>query len=88
MKLNQVKITHYLWAHKAHSEETLIKMSEAQGTAIYVYSLGPDKSTLINSFSSANKAAKHFNCDKNTILRNAKNGKIFKGEYILSINPK
>jgi group I intron endonuclease len=73
---------------KTHSEETLIKMSEAQGTTIYVNS--SDGSTLINSFPSANKAAKHFNCDKNTILRYAKNtgsgSKIFKDKYILSIN--
>jgi hypothetical protein len=44
---------------RTHSTETLAKMSSAQGTAIYVYS--PDKSTLINTFSSANKAAEFFN---------------------------
>jgi hypothetical protein len=60
-------------------------LSAANGTTVYVYS--SDGSTLINSFSSANKAAKHFNCDKSTILRYIKSAKLFKGEYILSINP-
>jgi group I intron endonuclease len=70
----------------AKSEETRAKMSVANGTAIYVYS--KDKSTLVNSFSSASKAAKHFYVDKGTVLRYARNtgsgSKIFKEQWILS----
>ena len=67
---------------KTHSTETLAKMSSAQGTAIYVYS--SDKSTLINTFSSANKAAEFFNCHYQTVLKYAKNGGIFKNQWFLS----
>jgi group I intron endonuclease len=79
---------------KIHKEETIARMSVAKGgSIIYVYSFlgspeSPEKSTLINTFSSARKAAKHFNYDNSTISSYIKSGKLFKGEYILSINPK
>jgi group I intron endonuclease len=71
---------------KSHPAETRAKISAAQGTAIYVYS--SNDSTLINTFPSSYKAAEHFNCAKSTILRYIKSAKLFKGEYILSINLK
>jgi group I intron endonuclease len=67
---------------RTHSAEILAKMSTAQGTNIYVYS--SDKSTLINTFSSANKAAEFFNCHYQTVLKYAKNGGIFKNQWFLS----
>jgi len=67
---------------KSFSSETKAKLSEIQGTTIYVYS--PDKITLINSLSSARKAAEEFNVSKDTILKYAKNGKLFKDKWILS----
>ena len=70
---------------KSHSPETLASLSAANGTTVYVYS--SDKFSLIYTFPSSRNAAKHFNCDKKTILRYIKNEKLFKGEYILSINP-
>jgi hypothetical protein len=57
-------------------------MSIAQGTTIYLYS--SDGITLINTFSSASKAAEFFDCSHNTILSYAKNDKLFKKEWILS----
>lgn len=62
--------------------ETKKKLSEIHGTTIYVYS--PDKMTLINSFSSARKAAEEFNVSKDTILKYTKDGKLFKEQWILS----
>jgi group I intron endonuclease len=88
---------------KTHKLESLAKMSEAKkgipksdthkakisaanGTTIYIYC--SNDFTLINTFPSSYKAAEHFNCSKNTIFRYIKSGKLFKGEYILSINLK
>jgi group I intron endonuclease len=72
---------------KPKSEETKAKMSISKGGGtIYVYNL--DKSSLVNTFPSARNAAKYFNVGKDTILRNIKSGKLFKGEYLLSIKPK
>lgn len=42
--------------------------------------------TLTNTFTSANKAGEFFNCSYNTILSYTKSGKLFKGEWILSIS--
>jgi len=67
---------------KSHSVETLAKMSAAKGGTIYVYNI--DKTTLVNSFPSARKAAEFFNCCHQTILNNSKNGKIFKEKWFLS----
>lgn len=40
-------------------------MSASKGTAIYVYGI---EGTLVNSFSSANKAAICFDCSPHTII--------------------
>jgi hypothetical protein len=66
---------------KAH---TLEKMSIAKGTTIYVYS--SDGITLMNTFTSAREAAKFFNVEHGSILRNAKSGKLFQDKWILSTN--
>lgn len=49
---------------RTHSEGT--KMSVIRGTVIYVYS--SDKSTLIDTFCSARKAAEYFDCAHRTIM--------------------
>jgi len=67
---------------RTHSVETLAKMSIAKGTTIYVYS--SDKSLLINTFFSLSKAGEFYKAGKNTILKYAKNGKLFRGHWILS----
>jgi len=69
---------------KAHTLETKIKMSIAKGTTIYVYS--NDGITLMNTFTSAREAAKFFNVEHGSILRNAKSGKLFQDKWILSTN--
>lgn len=75
-------------AHKGklNSAETRDKISITSGTIIYVYS--SDKSTLINTFCSANKAAESFDCSTNTILTYAKSGKLLKDKWILSLSLK
>jgi group I intron endonuclease len=67
----------------SHSEESKTKISVAKGTTIYVYDTND---TLVNSFSSASKAALHFNVSKTTILRYIANQKIFKENLILSVS--
>ena len=57
-------------------------MSIAKGTPIFVYSL--DKSSLINTFTSAKKAREFFKTDHCVILNHARNGLIFKGKWFLS----
>jgi group I intron endonuclease len=66
---------------KPHTAQTLDKMSIAKGTAIYVYDT---QGSLENTFNSARKAAEHFGCSYPTILKFAKNGLLFKEEWILS----
>jgi len=66
---------------KKHSSETKAKMSIAKGTAIYVYD---SQGTLVNSFSSARKAAEALESNYYTILKYAKNGNIFKDKWKLS----
>lgn len=61
-------------------------ISITKGCKINVYS--SDQNTLINSFSSARKAAKYFNVTKETILKYARDGKLFKDQWILSIESK
>ncbi|BDC33838.1 hypothetical protein EMPS_mp25 (mitochondrion) [Entomortierella parvispora] len=65
-----------------HLAESKLKMSMAKGTTIYVYTL--DKSNLINTFPSANKAAEYFNRSIQTILNYSISDKIFKENFILS----
>jgi hypothetical protein len=59
---------------------TITLMSIAKGTAIYAYDL---QGSLVYTFSSANKAAKYFNCYHKTILRNFIKGIIFQDKWIL-----
>lgn len=60
-------------------------MSVAKGGGtIYVYDT---QSTLVNTFSSARKAAEYFNVNKGTILSYSKNGKIFQDKWILCTTP-
>ena len=66
---------------KSHSAETLAKMSATKGTPIYVYDT---QGSLENTFSSANKAALHFDVSKTTILKYAQDGQIFKEQWTLS----
>ena len=66
---------------KTHSEKTKAKISASKGSAIYVYDT---QGSLVSTISSANKAAKFFKCNHNTIITYAKNGKLFKKEWILS----
>lgn len=62
-------------------EETKVLISATQGTAIYQYD---SHGSLVSSFTSARKAALHFECSQNTILRYAQNGNIFKDKWKLS----
>lgn len=70
---------------KVTSPETKALMSAANGTAIFVYDTN---SSLVKTFTSATLAAKNYNCSKTTILRYANNGKLFKGQLILSLSVK
>lgn len=65
----------------SHSIASRAKISFAKGTIIYVYDT---QSLLVNTFYSANKAAEFFNCSHTTILRYAKNNKLFKDKWYLS----
>jgi group I intron endonuclease len=69
---------------KTHSVETTTKMSVAKGGGtIYVYDT---EDTLAHTFSSARKAALHFGCSHVTITNYVKNGKLFRGKWILSVS--
>ena len=67
---------------KSYSTNTLNKLSQANGTTIYVYSL--DKTTLENTFPSAFKAGKFFNVTHSTIMKYARKDIIFKKQWVLS----
>ena len=70
---------------KQHRVDTIVKMSIAKGgSIIYVYDT---QSILVNSFSSARKAAEYFNVNKGTILSYSKNGKLFGNKWILCTTP-
>jgi group I intron endonuclease len=64
---------------------TKAKISMTKGTAIYVYDT---QGSLVNTFSSASKAAEYFNCTHVTILKYSRNGNIFKDKWKLSISTK
>jgi len=68
---------------KAHTPETLVKISAAKGGGI-IYLYSSDKSSLVNSFPSARKAAEYFNSNHHTIKRYVLNGQLFQGKWILS----
>jgi hypothetical protein len=66
---------------KAHSDEIITKISIAKGGGtIYVYDT---QDTLVNSFTSARKAAEHFGTNHNTIMKYTRNGHIFKDKWKL-----
>lgn len=66
---------------KIHSPETIMKISTSKGgSSIYVYDT---QGTLVNSFSSARKAAEVLGTNYHTILKYAKNGNIFKDKWKL-----
>lgn len=67
---------------KTLSEDTKSKISLALGNKIYVYS--SDNSKLINTFSSARKAAEFFSVSKDTITKYARNEQIFQEKWIFS----
>jgi phosphoglycolate phosphatase-like HAD superfamily hydrolase len=60
-------------------------MSIAKGTAIFVYDLD---GTLVNSFTSARKAAEFIDCSHVTILKHIKNNKLFQGKWRLTLSAK
>lgn len=64
---------------KSHTAEA--KLSARLGTVIYVYDT---QDTLVNTFSSARKAALHFECSQNTILKYTTNKGLFKDKWKLS----
>jgi group I intron endonuclease len=66
---------------KTHSAETKVLIGIAKGTAIYVYD---SQGLLVNSFTSARKAAKYFDVSKDTILNYVKKSKIFKEQWFLT----
>jgi group I intron endonuclease len=68
---------------KTHTTEVKAKMSATLGTAIYVYDLD---GTLVNSFSSARKAAEYFNSTHVTIMKYIKNKKLYQEQWILCIS--
>lgn len=74
-------------AHKGkfHSAETKAKMSITKGTTIFVYDI---QGLLVNTFSSAKKAAIFLDCSPNTIFSYIKNEKLFKDKFHLSITLK
>ena len=55
-------------------------MSIVKGTAIYVYDT---QGTLVNTFSSARKAAEVLGTNNHTIMKYARNGNIFKNKWKL-----
>lgn len=63
------------------TEETKAKSSATQGTAIYIYL--EDRVILINKLPLAVKAAEFLKSSHHTVLKYAKNGKLFKKQWIL-----
>lgn len=67
---------------KKHSLESSAKISETKGgSIIFVYD---SQGSLVNTFSSARKAAEHFNSTHSTIIRYVKNNKLFQDKWVLS----
>lgn len=73
-------------SHKGfkHSIESKLKMSINKGITIYIFH--NDSLTLYKSFPSSNKAAFNFNCSDTTIMKYARNEKIYKEKWIMSLN--
>lgn len=75
-------------SHKGfrHSIESQLKMSINRGTPIYVFH--SQSLILFKTFNSSNKAAFYFNCSDTTIMKYARNRKIYKDKWIFSLkNP-
>jgi group I intron endonuclease len=69
---------------KAHSVESLDKMSASRGTAIFVYD---SQGSLVNTFTSARVAAKEFDTTHKTIMRYVTNGKLlFRDKWKFSLS--
>jgi group I intron endonuclease len=69
---------------KSFTIETKTKISIAKGGgSIFVYS--SNKKTLLNTFYSARKAAEHFNTSHSIILKHARNGTLYKEQWIFSM---
>jgi hypothetical protein len=66
---------------KCHSAETKQKIGKSSGIPIFVYDL---KGSLDYSFPSASKAREFFKISQCVILNHAKNGTIFKKQWLLS----
>lgn len=67
---------------KHHCSGTIAKMSIVKGRGtIYIYDI---HGSLIDSFSSARKAAEFFNTNHQAIMRYIRNGEIFKEQWFLS----
>jgi hypothetical protein len=66
---------------KTPSAESRALMNINRGTAIFVYDT---QGSLVYNFSSANKAAEFFDCYHTTILKYARNSRIFKNKWRLS----
>jgi len=83
IKLSEAKLgeNHPMFGRN-HSTNTLLKMSIAKGTPIFVYN--SDNTTLVYTFTSSKKASKFFNCSDHTIKRYFISGKLFKNQWILS----
>jgi group I intron endonuclease len=70
---------------KSDGENELVPTIKAKkGVPVSLFS--SDTKELLNTFDSTNHAARHFDCDKTTIKRYSRNGKIFLTKYILSLN--
>jgi hypothetical protein len=64
------------------SESTKAKLSEAKGTTVYMYS--SDSMTLIDTFSSINKATTLLNMDHRTMVKYIHNMYVYKNKWIFS----
>jgi len=67
---------------KTHSQDTKNKMSQAKVSLIYLYSLDLQ---LLGTYSSLRKIAKYLECTHPTIMKYIRSRKIFKNQYILSL---
>jgi group I intron endonuclease len=67
---------------KKHSEKTKLHLSKIKGTKINIYILDSKANLiLLESFSSANKAAQFIGISRSTILKYAKTGQLFNNLY-------
>lgn len=67
---------------KSPTKEAKLKMSEAKGTIIYLYSLDFQ---LLDTFISSRVAAKYFNHSHTVMIKYARSGEIFQDKFVLSL---